>query len=83
MVTVLRSDKTKDPFLAACARNIWYCAATYDIDASYAHIQGTDNKATDLLSRGTGNAKESLLMHVQDPWWLIVNEDMLAFHPDL
>ena len=82
---VLRSGKTKDPFLAACARNIWYCAATNDVDASYAHIRGTNNKVADLLSRWTGNAKDcqSLLMHVKDPWWLSVNEDMLAFYPDL
>ena len=52
VVTVLRSGKTKDPFLGACARNIWYCATTNDIDASYTHIRGTDNKV-DLLSRWT------------------------------
>ena len=27
VVTVLKNVKTKDPFLSACTRNVWYCSA--------------------------------------------------------
>ena len=40
VVTVLKSGKTKDPYLAACARNIWFESALADIDLQYAHIRG-------------------------------------------
>ena len=85
VVTVLRSGKTRDPFLAACARNIWYCAATYDTDVTFTHIKGSENKVADLLSRWKGNTQdwENLLQWVPHPWWISVNEDMLSFHPDL
>ena len=85
VVTVLRSGKARDPFLAACARNIWYCAATYDIDVSFTHIPGTENKVADLLSRWKGSTQDwdHLLHWVPHPWWVSVNEDMLSFYPDL
>ena len=51
VVTVLRNGKTRDPFLAACARNIWLESARSDIDIQYGHIRGVDNKVADLLSR--------------------------------
>ena len=38
VVTVLRSCKTLDPYLATCACNIWYASATLDIDFQYAHV---------------------------------------------
>ena len=34
VVTVLRNGKTRDPFLAACARNIWLESARSDIQKS-------------------------------------------------
>ena len=40
VVQVLSSGRTKDPFLGACARNIWLIAATNDIDLGYVHFQG-------------------------------------------
>ena len=85
VVTVLRSGKTRDPFLAVCARNIWYCAATYDIDVSFTHIRDSENKVADLLSRWKGKTQDwdNLLQWVPHPWWVSVNEDMLSLYPDL
>ena len=40
VVTVLNTGKTRDPFLAACARNVWYVTAANDIDARFSHIRG-------------------------------------------
>ena len=54
VVSVLRTSKTRDSYLAACARNIWYVSATSDIDLQYTHIRGLDNKIADVLSRWQG-----------------------------
>ena len=51
VVQVAESGKTKDPYLAACIRNIWLLSATYDIDLIVEHIQGTHNIIADCLSR--------------------------------
>ena len=40
VVSVLRTGKTKDPFLGACARNICYVCALADIDVQYVHVRG-------------------------------------------
>ena len=53
VVTVLKNGNTRDPFLAACACNIWLESALSDIctDLQYGHIRGVDNKVADVLSR--------------------------------
>ena len=43
--------RTKDPYMAACARNIWLWSASYDIDFQFVHIAGKTNITADLLSR--------------------------------
>ena len=48
---VLQSGKTRDPFLAACARNIWLWSANYDLEFQFVHISRKTNKIADLLSR--------------------------------
>ena len=40
VVSVLRSGRTRDPYLGACARNIWYVSPLTDMDLQYAHIRG-------------------------------------------
>ena len=40
VVAVLTHSKTRDPFLAACARNVWLLAALYDLELRYIHIKG-------------------------------------------
>ena len=51
VVQVVTTSKTKDPFLAACIRNIWLLTATQDIDLRISHIKGVVNTIADLLSR--------------------------------
>ena len=48
---MVKTSKTKDPFLAACIHNIWLMAATLDIDLKIKHVRGTDNGVADPLSR--------------------------------
>ena len=54
VLQILNSGKTRDLFLASCARNIWYVAARNDIKLLYRHVTGQDNGLADLLSRWTG-----------------------------
>ena len=85
MVTDLRSGKTRDPYLGACARNIWYVAALADIDVQYAHIRGLDNGVADLLSRWTGSTQDvkKLLSQVQDPVWVPVDSSFVQIDAEL
>ena len=53
VVNVLRSGKARDPYLAACARNIWLWAATHVIHFIYTHVAG---KTTELLIYYLGGA---------------------------
>ena len=46
---VVGSGKTKDPYLAACLRNLWLLTASYDINLVVEHIQGTKNIIADLV----------------------------------
>ena len=48
---VLTSGKTKDTFLATCARNIWLIYAIFNIQIRVWHIPGKANSIADLLSR--------------------------------
>ena len=51
VVEVLKSGKTKDPFLAICARNIWLITAIFNIEIIVVYVPGCDNHIADLLSR--------------------------------
>ena len=51
MVTVLTTGKTRDAFLAACARNIWYFTAIHDMEVQYKHVSGASNQVADVFSR--------------------------------
>ena len=68
VVTVHRSRKTRDPYLGACGRNIWYVCSLADIDIQYVHVRGLDNRVADLLSRWTGtqNNFTELYKYIQD-----------------
>ena len=85
VVTVLRSGKTRDPYLGACVRNVWYVTATYDIDLQYTHIRGIGNKVADALSRWEGTVEQWQLLglHVVHPMWLQVSLDLLELDVDL
>ena len=85
VVSVLRSGRTRDPYLGACARNIWYVSALADMGLQYAHIRGLDNGVADLLSRWTGSPNDisKLLSQVQDPVLVPVNVSLLDIDPEL
>ena len=73
VVQVLQTGKARDPFLGACARNIWMEAAKADIDIVYSHIQGRKNVVADLLSRwkNTQIQHQVLCKNVRNPYgWL-------------
>ena len=56
VVWVLQSGRTKDPYLAACAGNIWLQTAKLDINFVFSHIRGkVINCIADLLSRWSYN----------------------------
>ena len=40
VVEVLTTGKTKDPFLATCARNIWLITAIFNIEIIVIHVPG-------------------------------------------
>ena len=82
---VLKPGRTRDPYLSACARNIWYCAATHDIDDRYVHIQGKENRIADLLSRWQGSVQNTieLCSYIPQPCWLNVSQELLFLDPEL
>ena len=65
VVTVLKSGKTRDAFLAASARNIWYLTALYDIDLQFTHIRGASNQLADILSRWQGSNQQIKFLNSQ------------------
>ena len=79
VVSVLQSGRARDPFLGACARNVWYLAALNDIDLQYAHINGRDNRVADLLSRWQGSLQNvhELKSLIHNPIWFPTHVDML------
>ena len=85
VVTVLKSGKTRDPYLAACARNVWYASARSDIDIQYAHIRASENGVADTLSRWQGTIDQVNYLHsnVGQPIWLPVSHEMLDLDPDM
>ena len=68
VVQVLSSGKTKDPFLATCARNVWMDASLKNIDLEYRHIPGRDNKIADLLSRWCFSWEQYARLHALICW---------------
>ena len=79
VVQVLQSGRTKDPYLAAVARNVWLLAAKHDIEINYVHISGKKNRTADLLSRWTGsmNDMQELNFLVPTLLWLKTSLSLL------
>ena len=85
VVTVLKSGRTHDTFLATSARNIWYVTAIHDIEVQYTHISGASNQVADTLSRWQGSLAqvEFLYSQIPHPVWLPVSMDLLDLDPYL
>ena len=79
VVQVLSSGKTKDPYLATCARNVWFAAALANIDLEYRHIKGRDNETADLLSRWSFSENQYAKLHslVHEPIWVKTTSQLL------
>ena len=79
VVKVLNAGKARDPYLGACARNVWYMAALSDIDLQYVHVLGKNNVVADLLSRWQYTTENVTQLNalVSSPVWLSVSVDML------
>ena len=75
VVTVLKTGHTKESFLEACARNVWFLAACSDINLQYEHVRGIHNRTPDLLSHWQGSMAdfEKLSTFVPNPTWLPVS----------
>ena len=85
VVQVLSHGRARDPFLAACARNVCYILADADIDASFLHVMGKNNQVADLLSHWAGYPEDyrKLSTYLADPIWLPVNMQMLSGDYDI
>ena len=85
VVQVLKSGRTRDPFLATCARNIWQEAAIRDIELRYVHIMGKQNKVADLLSRweNTVAQYQNLNAFIDKPMWVKVGSELLELNYDI
>ena len=51
IVEVINSDKTRDSFLATCARNIWLLTAMFNIQLIMVHTPGKYNADLALSSQ--------------------------------
>ena len=85
VVAVLTHSKTKDPFLATCARNVWLLVALYDLETTYVHIKGKNNVVADLLSRWVPTIENihKLQSYIPDPLWINVPDDILDLVNDI
>ena len=84
VVQVLQTGKTRDPFLGACARNIWMESAKTDIDLMYSHIQGSKNMVADLLSRWKNFQVEQMLCEsVKNPISMAIPEKVLQIDNEI
>ena len=75
MVAVLNNNKARDPFLLACARNIWAISAQHNIHIRVVHIPGKNNIYADALSRwydvNYNNVMVKNWLKVFCQWWNI------------
>ena len=68
----LNSGKTRDSFLALCARNIWLLTAMFNIHPVISHIPGKSNHIADLQScwTMTNNPEEKLKQLLPQFLWI-------------
>ena len=78
IIEVLTTDKTRDPTLATCSRNVWLIAALYNIDFIFSHIPGVENTIADLLScwKDDIQQRKKLKELVDQPIWIDTHIDL-------
>ncbi len=50
-VYLINTSRSRDPWMQACIRELWYLAAMYSFELKATHIQGVNNRLADHLSR--------------------------------
>ena len=85
VIEVLQNGYARDFYLAACARNIWFLMAMFNISVNFLHIPGKRNCAADLLSRWqyTPQDYDKLSAMVTDPIWIHVHPDLILLNHDI
>ena len=83
LVTVLTTGKTRDAFLVASARNIWYVTAIHAIEVLYKHVSGASNQVADVLSRWQGSQAQVEFLYAQVSNPQNVSVDLLELDPYL
>ena len=85
VVHVLTTGRTKDAFLAACARNIWLVSAQSDVELSYRHVMGRDNGVADLLSRWQNTTAQHMELQskIGSHLWLNVSSKLLEINNEI
>ena len=53
----INSGRMQDPILAACLRELWFLAASYEFELRAVHLSSAANRLADLLSRWHLNPK--------------------------
>ena len=79
VVSVLTTDKTRDPVMAKYVRNIFLWLSAFNIDMRVIHIAGRLNPVADLLSQWhlTSNNFQKLQELVDPLVWVNVSEELL------
>ena len=82
VVEILNIGRTRDPILAACARNVWLLTAIYNIHLTVHHIQGRTNNVADLLSRWFITPDNQHKLHSLFPQhvWVPAHIDLMLFN---
>ena len=85
VVEILNHGRTRDPILAACARNIWLLTAIYNIHLAVHHIEGRSNNIADLLSRWfiTPNNEHKLNSILPHYLWVPTHVDLMLFNQSI
>ena len=85
VVEVLTSGKTKDTFLATCARNIWLLCAIFNINIRVHHIPGKSNNIADLLSRWNVTKDPLIKLYQLLPQfiWINTHVDLMKLNHDI
>ena len=78
VVELLKSGKTKDPFVATCARNISLITAIFNIEIIVVHVPGRNNHIADLLSRWIviPNPEQKLRQYLPNFIWINTHIDL-------
>ena len=82
VVDVITTGKTRDSFLATCARNIWLITAIFNIQLQVFHVPGKANVTADLLSRWTVtvNPEDKLRKLVPNFIWINTHINLTALN---